>query len=49
MSTKQQQSDEEQTTEEQDLLDIANTDLESARFAKNILRNKYGYEEEELP
>ena len=49
MSTKQQQSDEEPTSEEQDLLDIADTEIPSAQYARNILRNKYGYEEEELP
>jgi len=49
MSSKPQPSNEERSDEEQDLLDIAETDLDSARFAENILRAKYGYEEDELP
>lgn len=49
MSTTKNSSDDEPTGEEQDLLDIAETDLNSAKYAKNILRVKYGYEEGELP
>jgi len=49
MSTQPQSSDGELSDEEQDLLDIAASELESATYARNILRVKYGYEEEELP
>lgn len=49
MSTQPQSSDDNISDEEQDLLDIAQTDLNSAEFAMNILREKYDYSSEELP
>lgn len=35
--------------EEQNLLDIAETDLKSAKYARSILKQKYGHEEDDLP
>lgn len=49
MSTTPKSTDEDPSKEEENLLTIAETDLDSAVYAKAILREKYGYEEGELP
>lgn len=50
MSTNTQTPDDEGPTgEEQDLLDIADSDLASAEHARAVLREKFDYREEELP
>ncbi|WP_155118485.1 hypothetical protein [Halorubrum sp. BV1] len=49
MSTTESDESEELGGEEQDLLDVAATDLQSAKHARRVLQRKYDYEEEELP